>query len=282
VATPPTRGTIADPHGLMTVVTMPERYGESVLSYSWSGERERLLAMAEVADRTTFRVLQDLGLDPASHCLEIGAGAGTVATWLAGQLTSGDVLATDIDTRWLETNTVSNMRVAKHDIVTDPLATASFDLIHARFVLEHLPQRDTVIAKLSKSLRPGGLLVIESIASFPIASSARPAFRDAMYAIESTLAATIGTDAEWPRTFPEPLLRHGLTQVSASVHVPATGGRNASARCWSHTLAQLRPKIAKHTPQALPAVDEALRLLGLSDFHDFAFATAICWGRRTR
>jgi SAM-dependent methyltransferase len=264
----------------MTVVTVPERYGESVLSYDWGGERGRLLAMAEVADRTTIRVLQELGLHPSWQCLEIGAGAGTVAVWLAGQLIEGDVLATDIDTRWLETGTPPNMRVAKHDIVTDPLAASSFDLIHARFVLEHLPERDTVIAKLCRSLRPGGLLVIESIASFPIASSTTPAFRDAMHAVESTLAATIGTDAEWPRTFPAPLLRHGLTQVSASVHVPATGGRNASARCWSHTLTQLRPKITEHTPEALPAVDEALRLLSLPDFYDFTFATAICSGRK--
>ena len=98
--------------------------------------------------------------------------------------------------------------------------------------------------------------------------------------VESTLAATIGTDAVWPRTFPAPLLRHGLTDVSASVHLPATGGRNASARCWSHTLLQLRPRIAEHVPGALPAVDEALRLLELPDFFDFAFATAICRGRR--
>jgi predicted O-methyltransferase YrrM len=261
-------------------VTVSERYGESVLSYSWSEERDRLLAMAEVADRTTFRILQDLGINPHWNCLEIGAGAGTVATWLAGQVVDGEVLATDIDTRWLEADTTSNMRVAKHDVVTDPLAESSFDLIHARFVLEHLPERDAVLAKLCRSLRPGGLLVVESIASFPIASSATPAFRDAMGAVESTLAATIGTDAEWPRTFPGPLLEQGLTQVSASVHVPATGGQNASALCWSHTLAQLRPKIAEHKPQALAAVDETLRLLSRSDFYDFGFATAICWGRK--
>jgi hypothetical protein len=46
----------------MTIMTASERYGESVLSYRWSGERERPLAMVEVADRTTFQVLQDLGI----------------------------------------------------------------------------------------------------------------------------------------------------------------------------------------------------------------------------
>ena len=258
-------------------MTATERYGESVLSSGSSGERDRLLAMAEVADRTTTRLLEDLGLRPDWNCLEVGAGAGTVATWLAGQLTTGAVLATDVDTRWLRAS--ANLRVARHDIVTDPVAESAYDLVHPRFVLEHLPERDEVLAKLCRSLRPGGLLVIESIAAFPIDSSPTPAFREAMHAVGSTLAATIGTDSTWPRTFPAPLLRHGLTEVSASVHVPVTGGRNASARCWSHTLRRLRQQIADQQPGALSAVDEALRLLDLPEFHDFTFATAICWGR---
>lgn len=261
-------------------MTARERYGESVLSYEWHGERERLAAMAEVADATTRRILRDLEPRPDWDCLEVGAGAGTVAAWLAGQVPDGSVLATDVDTRWLHAIDAPNLRVAEHDIVRDPLPESAFDLVHARFVLEHLPERDTVLAKLCRALRPGGLLMIESIASFPIASGGTPAFTDAMHAIESTLAATIGTDATWPRTFPTPLLTHGLTDVSASVHIPATGGRNASARCWSHTLTQLRPRILEHTPQALPAVDEALRLLDRPEFFELAFATAVCWGRK--
>jgi SAM-dependent methyltransferase len=264
----------------MAIMTAPERYGESVLSPDWHGERDRLLAMAEVADRTTVRVLQDLAIATDWHCLEVGAGAGTIAMWLAEQVTNGSVLATDIDTRWLEENTAPTLRVAEHDIVRDPLPASAFDLVHARFVLEHLPERDAVLAKLCRSLRPGGRLVVESIAGFPIDSSANVAFGDAMHAVESTLAATIGTDARWPRTFPLPLLAHGLTAVSASVHVPTTGGCNASARCWSHTLTQLRPRIAEHLPQALTAVDETLRLLGDPDFFDLTFATAVCWGRK--
>ena len=264
----------------MATMTAPERYGETVLSPDWHGEHDRLLAMAEVADRTTVRVLQDLGVAPDWHCLEVGAGAGTIATWLANRVPEGSVLATDIDTRWLKEIDSPPLRVAEHDITRDALPAAAFDLVHARFVLEHLPERDAVIAKLCRSLRPGGLLVVESIASFPIASCGNPAFRDAMHAIESTLAATIGTDARWPRTFPQPLLAHGLTEASGSVHVPATGGRNASARCWSHTLAQLRPRIAEHMPHALLAVDETLGLLDRTDFFELTFATAVCWGRK--
>ncbi|HET9608026.1 MAG TPA: hypothetical protein VFP06_00375 [Acidimicrobiales bacterium] len=38
---------------------------------------------------------------------------------------------------------------------------ADRDLVHARLVLEHLPQRDAVVAKLVAALRPGGWLVID-------------------------------------------------------------------------------------------------------------------------
>ncbi|HLL64869.1 MAG TPA: hypothetical protein VK453_03865 [Micromonosporaceae bacterium] len=44
----------------------------------------------------------------------------------------------------------------------------------------------------------------------------------------------------------------------------------------------MRPRIAQHVPRALPEIDEAVRLLQLPDFFDFAFATAICWGTKVR
>ena len=75
-----------------------------------------------------------------------------------------------------------------------------------------------------------------------------------------------------------PLYKHWFrVEVQGIEHIPATGGRNASARCWSHTLTQLRPRIA---PESIAAVDAALRLLERPDFYDLAFGTAVCSGHR--
>ncbi len=160
-----------------------ERYGERVLTPRWIAERERLTAMAAVCDPTTQRVLLELGLAPHWRCLEVGAGVGSVAAWLSEQVggDGGSVLATDIDTRFLDELKAQRLSVLRHDVTKDPLPDATFDLVHARFVLEHLPEREYVIDRLVNSLTPGGLLVIESIASFPITTSTNPAFRDAMY-----------------------------------------------------------------------------------------------------
>ena len=98
-------------------------------------------------------------------CLEIGAGGGSIAIWLADLVgPSGRVVATDIDVRSLEAIDRSpSLEVRRHDVVQDPLEVGQFDLVHARLVLEHLPERDAVLTKLVRALRPGGWIVIEDV-----------------------------------------------------------------------------------------------------------------------
>jgi SAM-dependent methyltransferase len=123
-------------------------------------ERLRLSAHAELWDPFTFRQLAAVGLAPGWRCLEIGAGAGSVAAWLVDRVgPHGHVVATDIETRWLDP--VANLEVRHHNIAEEALDDAGYDLVHARLVLEHLPRRDAVIPKLAAALRPGGWLVLE-------------------------------------------------------------------------------------------------------------------------
>jgi SAM-dependent methyltransferase len=125
-------------------------------------ERRRLDAHAELWDPFTFRTLEATGIGEGWRCLEIGAGTGTVAAWLQARVGQrGMVVATDIETRWLEPMADSNLVVRHHNVDADPLDADGYDLIHARLVLEHLPQRDAVVAKLAAALRPGGWLVVQ-------------------------------------------------------------------------------------------------------------------------
>jgi 2-polyprenyl-3-methyl-5-hydroxy-6-metoxy-1,4-benzoquinol methylase len=47
----------------------------------------------------------------------------------------------------------------------DSLAEGKFDLIHARLVLVHFAERDSVLRKLVAALKPGGWLVDEEFDS---------------------------------------------------------------------------------------------------------------------
>ena len=124
-------------------------------------EAQRLGFLAEARDPKTIRVLGSTGISAGWNCIELGAGAGTVSRWMADQVgTTGTVLSTDIELRF-HSEATPNMEVRQHNIMAEELPVAAFDLIHARAVLQHLPERDAVITKLTNALRPGGWLVLE-------------------------------------------------------------------------------------------------------------------------
>jgi len=128
-----------------------------------SAEREqrRLAALARRNDPKTIRMVSACGIRPGWNCLEVGAGSGTIARWLAEQVQpGGSVLSVDVDLRF-HCEPVPGLEVLKLDIVHDPLPRTGFDLIHARALLEHLVEREDVLDGFVKATRPGGWIVVE-------------------------------------------------------------------------------------------------------------------------
>src|SRR4029077_5618734 len=59
---------------------------------------------------------------PGWRCLEVGAGRGSMAVWLAAQVgESGKVVATDIDVTYLKRLHLPNLEVRQHNILDDSL-----------------------------------------------------------------------------------------------------------------------------------------------------------------
>jgi SAM-dependent methyltransferase len=131
----------------------------------------RFAALSAMFDSTTVRHLTSRGVAAGWHCLEVGGGGGSIASWLATQVgPSGRVLITDIDPRHLEALLLPNVEVRRHDVLNDPLPEAAFDLIHMRLVLVHLPDWRSVLTRLLTALKPGGWLVDEEFDSESIAA----------------------------------------------------------------------------------------------------------------
>ena len=67
--------------------------------HGWDEERLRLRGLEIALDPGTREHLIRLGVGPGSRCLEIGAGGGSVAFWLAERVApDGLVVATDLET----------------------------------------------------------------------------------------------------------------------------------------------------------------------------------------
>lgn len=122
----------------------------------------RFAAISDIFDASTERHLLALGLARGWHCLEIGGGSGTVARWLSDQVgDTGHVVATDLDTRFLESIVRPNLDVVRHDITRDALPRDVFDLAHTRMLLIHLREPDEALRRMISALKPGGWLVCE-------------------------------------------------------------------------------------------------------------------------
>src|SRR5947208_3890577 len=119
-------------------------------------ERQRLAAIEAAANPLTIECLEKIGVGEGWRCLEVGAGAGSIAEWLCGRVgPNGKVVATDLQTKFLETIAAPNLEVRKHDITIDELEREAFDLVSSRKVLEHLPNPTAALRRMTEAVRPG-------------------------------------------------------------------------------------------------------------------------------
>jgi SAM-dependent methyltransferase len=186
-----------------------------------NGTREapaRFAVLSALFDPGTIRHLEACGVGRGWHCLEVGGGSGSIAKWLADRVgPTGRVLATDIDPRFLESLNLPNLEVRRHDIATDPLPEAAFDLVHARLVLMHLPERETALARMISALKPGGWLVDEEYdsSSMPPDPAASPG--EVLLQTQVAMMRLMddgGVDRLYGRRLFGRLRAHGLVSIS--------------------------------------------------------------------
>jgi SAM-dependent methyltransferase len=138
----------------------------------FAAELDRLRLIEAAYDPWTIRHLNRLGVAPGWHCLEVGAGAGSVARWLADRVgPTGRVVATDADPRFLDTLAAGTVEVCRHDVTVDELERDTFDFIHCRFLLMHLDDPEAALRRMAAALRPGGWLLVEETDNDVIAAA---------------------------------------------------------------------------------------------------------------
>ncbi|MGH9004672.1 MAG: class I SAM-dependent methyltransferase, partial [Acidimicrobiia bacterium] len=132
-------------------------------------ERRRLELLEECLDPLTNRSLDAIGVERGWRCLEVGGGGGSVTRMLCSRVgPSGRVTAVDLDTRFLDEIGQDNLDVQRRDVVAEGLPGTGYDLIHARWVLVHLPTREKLLEEMVAALRPAGWLLVEDLDAYPV------------------------------------------------------------------------------------------------------------------
>ena len=187
----------------------------------------RFDSLAELFDPVTFRHLDALGIAAGWHCWEVGVGGPSVPEWLSKRVgRSGHVLATDIDVTWTQQIAGGNVEVRRHDVAADDAPQGGFDLVHARLVLIHVPQREVALERMAGALRSGGWLVIEDFdpAMQPLACvdvvGPQQRLANKVRAGVRALLSQRGADMELGRRLPRLLREAGLVEVAADAFMP--------------------------------------------------------------
>jgi len=223
--------------------------------------------LSSMLDEFTCGRLAGLGALTGRRCLEVGAGGGSVARWLAGRAgPTGRVLATDLNIRHIPAG--AGYSVLQHDLVTEPVPAGPWDLIHARLVLLHIPQRAEILTRLAAALAPGGALVLEEwateFANLCLAAPDRETaelidhYQDVL--VHRVLPAR-GNDPTWAGRVHESMLAAGLVDVDTAIHARSWPGGTPGALLIAVNVAQLRDEFiaAGFTAEEISRLDDAVQ-----------------------
>jgi SAM-dependent methyltransferase len=246
---------------------------------------ERFAGLEAILDPITRRHLAQTGLGPGWSCWELGAGGGSVARWLSEQVgPDGDVLATDVNVDWMTAQEPANLTVRRHDAVNEPIPEAAYDLIHARLVLLHLPERIELIGRLVAALKVGGWLVLEEfdeiLAPCPDASSESERLFNKVMAATRDLLRRSGADLAYGRRLPRLLSEHGLASVGGEGHVTYLTGGSLGASIQRANALQVGDQLVAAGLVTAAEGDAFLTLLDDPGFHYTSTLLVSAWGQR--
>jgi SAM-dependent methyltransferase len=263
------------------VVTRGYGYGVSDDPGDVAREAVRHGHLATGFDAGSARLLSRLGLAPGWHVLEVGAGGGSLARWLADQVGAhGRVMATDVDLQFVG-DQPANVILRTHDIATDPLPAAHFDLAHARAVLQHVPAREQALATMVSATKPGGWVVIEDVDWLVFDAQDLPEpFATLHRTLRAAYVESAGYDPFWGRRLLAALGDAGLVDVESRGSVRTMHGATAGADWYVLALERAGPRLVADGLVDQDLVDAALAQARQPTFAVLGPLAISAWGRR--
>lgn len=133
------------------------------------GERDRLRSQTDELHEHAVALLDRVRVQPGWRALDLACGPRGTLELLADRVgPDGDVLGVDINPihvaqarELVQARGLPNVRVARADARATGLSAGSFDLAYARLLLVNIPDPESVVAEMTRLVRPGGWIACE-------------------------------------------------------------------------------------------------------------------------
>jgi SAM-dependent methyltransferase len=206
---------------------------------SWTDEQRRLALIEMCWDPASQAQLLAAGIDEGWHCLEIGAGNGSVARWMRDQVgPAGRVVAMDLDTRFFADE--SGVEARRGDVLVDDLEDSAFDLVHCRNLLHHISGNQVAALKrMFRALRPGGVMVAREPWLTATFNAPNSAYAEAWRAVDAVVPA----DYEWAVGLAPAFAEAGFIDIEATVDSDMVQGATPMAQLVQLTVEAVRQRV---------------------------------------
>jgi SAM-dependent methyltransferase len=188
------------------------------------------------------------------------------------------VVALDLDTSLLAGVDEPNIDVLCGDVLDVALPASSFDLIHTRLVLMHVPERRRAIERMVSLLAPGGWLVLEELDRMALAAEP-DAERAAVF--EAFVDALPTIDFECGRALLSEITEAGLIDTAADLRVDVIEGATPLARWEQLSVLALRDEVLSAGTATREQIDRHLARLEDPGYRGFGSTWVGVRGRRT-
>jgi ubiquinone/menaquinone biosynthesis C-methylase UbiE len=232
------------------------------LGYS-EAEARRLEAQGAVYKDLTEDLLRGAGLCAGMHVLDVGCGVGDVSLLAAGLVgENGSVLGIDRASSSLETARrrakfygVTHATFVEGDLTTfEP--NQMFDMLVGRLVLLYIPDPASAVRRLSRFVRPGGVVAFHE---FDMSQTAQepesPLFKQAKRWILEAFGAA-GAEANMGAKLYRTYLRAGLPHPAMISAAPVqVGPESPGYGIMAQVVRSLLPVIERHATATAAEID---------------------------
>ncbi|HEY7061041.1 MAG TPA: methyltransferase domain-containing protein [Chloroflexota bacterium] len=134
-------------------------------------ERDRLIRQAAVLAPEASVLLDQLGIQPGWHVIDVGCGPVGILDLLAERVgPEGVVVGVEPQPHLLQVarsvlaeRQLSHVQLVAGDTGTHGLPQETFDLAHARLLLVVVPNPVEVLAQIVALVRPGGMVAVQEV-----------------------------------------------------------------------------------------------------------------------
>ncbi|MEU8007223.1 class I SAM-dependent methyltransferase [Catellatospora sp. NPDC049111] len=255
-------------------------------AYAFAGKasvNEQLRALTDACDPFTRAGLDGIGIQADWQILDIGAGSGTVATWLADRIgADGMVTATDIDPSRIPAH--PRITAVPHNVAADPLPDGYYDLIHSRLVLIHLPDREQILNKLLAALKPGGSLMLHEFdctarRTVVGGDADDAALFDRVITGINRVLRTAGAQLDWGIAAHTAMTQAGFVDVATDASMHSCRGGDAWANLAAVNTMQLHEQLLD-TGLTVADLERFRALMAAPDFVAMSYLMTRTLGRR--